>query len=237
MHSPYRPEDWRTSRAGLVYDLLDRRAILGESGNRGIGLVKMFQADRGTTATATTSASMRSAMAASENGQIRRSTFGYRGYGSCPHLASALRECRSNGNIHTGSGVIVGESRLEWPQGRSSIPEFGANLHGFGLPVGCLCGDRYCGRARLRDSRGWASAADAGHRRGPHTVAAGCIRAVAFGGGALAQIARPPMTRSHRSVHRVLWPVLALAVALGFSLALDLRPPPGEAPAAEAQPP
>jgi hypothetical protein len=44
------------------------------------------------------------------------------------------------------------------------------------------------------------------------------------------------MTRSHRSVHRVVWPVLVLAVALGFFLALDLRPPPDEAPAAEAQP-
>jgi hypothetical protein len=45
------------------------------------------------------------------------------------------------------------------------------------------------------------------------------------------------MKRSHRTIHRLLWPVLALAVALGFALALDLRPPPDEAPAAEAQPP
>jgi hypothetical protein len=45
------------------------------------------------------------------------------------------------------------------------------------------------------------------------------------------------MRRSHRIVHRVLWPVLALAVALGFALALGLRPPPDEAPAAETQPP
>ena len=28
------------------------------------------------------------------------------------------------------------------------------------------------------------------------------------------------MRRSHRSVHRALWPVLALAVALGLALAL-----------------
>jgi hypothetical protein len=34
------------------------------------------------------------------------------------------------------------------------------------------------------------------------------------------------MTRSQRSVHRALWPVLALAVALGFGMALALRPPP-----------
>jgi len=41
------------------------------------------------------------------------------------------------------------------------------------------------------------------------------------------------MTRSQRSVHRVLWPVLALAVALGFTMALGLRPSPDlEAPQA-----
>jgi hypothetical protein len=34
------------------------------------------------------------------------------------------------------------------------------------------------------------------------------------------------MTRRHRSLHRVLWPILALAVAAGFALALWLRPPP-----------
>jgi hypothetical protein len=33
------------------------------------------------------------------------------------------------------------------------------------------------------------------------------------------------MTRSQRRVHRALWPILALAVALGFALALTLRPP------------
>jgi hypothetical protein len=39
------------------------------------------------------------------------------------------------------------------------------------------------------------------------------------------------MTRRHRSLHRALWPILALLVALGFVLALWLRPPPapGEA--------
>ena len=45
------------------------------------------------------------------------------------------------------------------------------------------------------------------------------------------------MTRSHRFAHRALWPVLGLAVAIGFSLALYLRPPPQDAapapPAAE----
>ena len=41
------------------------------------------------------------------------------------------------------------------------------------------------------------------------------------------------MTRSHRSIHRLLWPILAFAVALGFMMALTLRPPPNvEAPQA-----
>jgi len=34
------------------------------------------------------------------------------------------------------------------------------------------------------------------------------------------------MRRSHRLVHRALWPILALAVALGLAMALALRPPP-----------
>jgi hypothetical protein len=37
------------------------------------------------------------------------------------------------------------------------------------------------------------------------------------------------MTRTHRSLHRVIWPVLALLVALGVLLALWLRPPPDHA--------
>ena len=44
------------------------------------------------------------------------------------------------------------------------------------------------------------------------------------------------MKRSHRAVHRVLWPALIVAVALGFALALALRPPPAEeAQVAEAR--
>ncbi|HMK79081.1 MAG TPA: hypothetical protein VK438_05495 [Xanthobacteraceae bacterium] len=41
------------------------------------------------------------------------------------------------------------------------------------------------------------------------------------------------MTRRHRSFHRMLWPILAVLVALGFTMALALRPPPeqGDAPA------
>jgi hypothetical protein len=42
------------------------------------------------------------------------------------------------------------------------------------------------------------------------------------------------MTRGHRSIHRMLWPALAVIVALGFSMALMLRPPP-EQPAPPAQ--
>jgi hypothetical protein len=34
------------------------------------------------------------------------------------------------------------------------------------------------------------------------------------------------MRRSHRSAHRALWPVLAVAMALGLAAALALRPPP-----------
>jgi hypothetical protein len=45
------------------------------------------------------------------------------------------------------------------------------------------------------------------------------------------------MTRAHRTIHRVLWPVLVVAVVLGFALSLALRPPPEEAPVAEAQAP
>ena len=40
------------------------------------------------------------------------------------------------------------------------------------------------------------------------------------------------MTRSHRRLHRMLWPLLALLVGLGFTMALVLRPP----PPAELQP-
>ena len=33
------------------------------------------------------------------------------------------------------------------------------------------------------------------------------------------------MTRGHRNFHRMLWPALAVIVALGFTMALVLRPP------------
>jgi hypothetical protein len=34
------------------------------------------------------------------------------------------------------------------------------------------------------------------------------------------------MTRAQRAFHRMLWPALGLAVALGFALALYFREPP-----------
>ena len=34
------------------------------------------------------------------------------------------------------------------------------------------------------------------------------------------------MTRGHRTIHLLLWPVLAVLVALGFTMALVQRPPP-----------
>ena len=46
------------------------------------------------------------------------------------------------------------------------------------------------------------------------------------------------MTRGHRRVHRLLWPVLAMLITLGVTMALVLRPPPeSEAPQATAEPP
>jgi hypothetical protein len=46
------------------------------------------------------------------------------------------------------------------------------------------------------------------------------------------------MTRGHRAVHRLLWPVLAVIVALGVTMALALRPPPEqpEPTAAQSEP-
>ena len=41
------------------------------------------------------------------------------------------------------------------------------------------------------------------------------------------------MTRKHRSVHRMLWPALALTIAVALAAALYLRPPaPVEMPSA-----
>ena len=37
------------------------------------------------------------------------------------------------------------------------------------------------------------------------------------------------MTRAHRSLHRIIWPILALLILLGVALALWRRPPPEHA--------
>jgi hypothetical protein len=37
------------------------------------------------------------------------------------------------------------------------------------------------------------------------------------------------MTRTHRSLHRTIWPILALLILLGVALALWRRPPPEHA--------
>jgi len=46
------------------------------------------------------------------------------------------------------------------------------------------------------------------------------------------------MTRGHRAFHRMLWPALAVIVALGFTMALVLRPPPEQpdSPPAQSEP-
>jgi hypothetical protein len=43
------------------------------------------------------------------------------------------------------------------------------------------------------------------------------------------------MTRLHRSAHRLIWPILVLTVALGFTMALALRPPPDSLQPTEEQ--
>jgi len=58
---------------------------------------------------------------------------------------------------------------------------------------------------------------------------------MAGGAAPLAAIARQPMRRAHRSVHRLVWPFLAFAVMFGIVTALALRPPPDE-PTQEARP-
>jgi hypothetical protein len=43
------------------------------------------------------------------------------------------------------------------------------------------------------------------------------------------------MRRSHRTAHRLIWPLLAVAVSFGLVMALVLRPPPEAAPQATAE--
>jgi hypothetical protein len=44
------------------------------------------------------------------------------------------------------------------------------------------------------------------------------------------------MTRSHRLAHRLIWPILAIAVVLGVTMALVLRSPPEPLPSMETTP-
>jgi hypothetical protein len=46
------------------------------------------------------------------------------------------------------------------------------------------------------------------------------------------------MTRGHRIVHRMLWPALAVIIALGVAMALVWRPPPEqpEPPLVQSEP-
>jgi hypothetical protein len=44
------------------------------------------------------------------------------------------------------------------------------------------------------------------------------------------------MTRVHRKIHRLIWPLLAVAVVFGLILAIERRPPPDPPAAAEAKP-
>jgi hypothetical protein len=39
------------------------------------------------------------------------------------------------------------------------------------------------------------------------------------------------MTRTHRALHRIVWPIIAVLAAIGVLLALWLRPPPDQAAA------
>src|SRR5215831_7810898 len=82
--------------------------------------------------------------------------------------------------------------------------------------------DRDCVRHIGRDAR----AAGAGDDWSAHPAAAGRSRAVAAGHLALARKRAFLMRRSQRSAHRLLWPVLALAIGIGVTLALVWRPPP-----------
>jgi len=44
------------------------------------------------------------------------------------------------------------------------------------------------------------------------------------------------MTRSHRLIHHLIWPLLAVAVVLGLTMALTLRPPPDPPAASDKKP-
>jgi hypothetical protein len=44
------------------------------------------------------------------------------------------------------------------------------------------------------------------------------------------------MTRTHRAIHRIVWPILAVLIGIGFTMALVKRaPPPPPPPASGVQ--
>jgi hypothetical protein len=45
------------------------------------------------------------------------------------------------------------------------------------------------------------------------------------------------MTRTHRTLHRLIWPALAVLITLGVTMALVLRPPPEPDPPPATQEP
>src|SRR6516225_9693497 len=116
----------------------------------------------------------------------------------------------------------------KWRTGRSSLPSNrGSSCRDRAAAGSCaLRGSGLRGRGRVprarRDARApGACPSDVG--RADYTLSRH-RRALALRAHPLAEIL--PMRRSQRSVHRALWPILALAVALGLAMALALRPPP-----------
>src|ERR1043165_3205771 len=96
-----------------------------------------------------------------------------------------------------------------------------------------LCGDRRRHGDCLRRLRRDARAARKRQSRRAHPDPAGRGGTVALRGLPLAEGSHA-MTRGHRRMHRLLWPVLAIVVALGFTMALVKRPPPD--PPAQTEP-
>src|SRR5207248_9902473 len=98
-------------------------------------------------------------------------------------------------------------------------------------PAGGICalfGDRACECARLRPSRsdsGPECSSDGRRAHPPLPRGRGTLAARAF---ALAPGPERSMRRTHRLAHRMLWPLLTLAVGLALALSLILRPPPDD---------
>lgn len=92
--------------------------------------------------------------------------------------------------------------------------------------AGRLLRHRDCRRRRIRVARrGWLRRTPCRcFSRSPPFAHSGGGDLLASGAAALA--GGTPVRRAHRLAHRLVWPLLAVLVALGFSLALAWRPPP-----------